>query len=79
MLATDPSYARRGRDRSCPRCRCATQQVPRRWTDRLLSLWMPVLRYQCRSLVCGWQGLLQRRRHRPARQDAKPRIKRNGP
>jgi hypothetical protein len=53
--------------------------VPRRWTDRLLSLWMPVLRYQCRSLVCGWQGLLQRRRHRPALPAAKPRIKRSRP
>jgi hypothetical protein len=34
------------------------QRVPRRFTDRLLSLLRPQHRYQCRVFDCGWQGTL---------------------
>jgi hypothetical protein len=47
--------------RSCPRCQRRTDRVARRWYDRILSLFMPVVRYRCASAGCGWEGLLMRR------------------
>lgn len=47
--------------RACPRCQRRTDRVARRWFDRFLSLFMPVVRYRCVSTGCGWEGLLMRR------------------
>jgi hypothetical protein len=53
--------------RSCPRCQRRTDRVARRGLDRLLSLFMPVVRHRCTSPACGWEGLLMRRhRLRPS-------------
>ncbi|MDO9072817.1 MAG: hypothetical protein Q7U73_06100 [Rubrivivax sp.] len=53
--------------RSCPRCQRRTDRVARRWFDRVLSLFMPVVRYRCASPGCGWEGLLMRRHRLPGR------------
>ncbi len=57
--------------RSCPRCQRRTDRVARRWFDRFLSLFMPVVRYRCASAGCGWEGLLMRR-HRLRRRTTRP-------
>jgi len=50
--------------RACPRCHRRTDRIARRWFDRCLGLFMPVLRYRCASAGCGWEGLLLRHRRR---------------
>ncbi len=40
----------------CPQCGSAVDRVPRRWMDRLVSLFTPTRRYRCRSLLCRWEG-----------------------
>ena len=45
-----------GQRRMCPRCGHDLIRVRRRSIDRLLSLAVPVHRYQCLSMVCGWTG-----------------------
>jgi hypothetical protein len=47
--------------RACPRCQRRTDRVSRRWFDRVLSVFVPVVRYRCASEGCGWEGLLMRR------------------
>ena len=32
----------------------------RHFTDRLLSLFVPMLRYRCEAPLCGWEGLVRR-------------------
>lgn len=39
-------------------CNSETMRQPRRWRDRLRSLWQPVRRYRCLNPACGWSGLL---------------------
>lgn len=46
---------------ACPRCDSPLERVPRRWRDRVLSLWFPVRRYRCTGWQCGWEGVLLRR------------------
>jgi len=46
--------------RTCPCCRSRLQRVRRGFADRLLSLFVPVLRYRCGSATCGWEALLRR-------------------
>jgi hypothetical protein len=43
--------------RECPRCGGELRRIHRRRTDRLLSLYVPVQRYQCANHDCRWQGL----------------------
>lgn len=50
--------------RSCPRCERRAERMARSWGDRVVSLFMPVVRYRCVSAGCGWQGLLLRRHRR---------------
>jgi hypothetical protein len=38
-------------------------RVPRRFVDVLLSAFVPLRRYRCRSLDCGWEGNLRVKRH----------------
>jgi hypothetical protein len=37
-------------------------RVRRRLVDRILSLFMPVVRYRCWSYECKWEGLFDRLR-----------------
>lgn len=49
---------------SCPECRSTVRRVPRLWLDRLASLFVPALRYQCTDLLhCAWEGRLKGSRH----------------
>lgn len=43
----------------CPACGCSVNRVTRRWHDRVLALLLPVRRYRCMALRCGWQGNLR--------------------
>lgn len=58
--------------RACPRCHRRTDRVARRWFDRFISLFMPVVRYRCASAGCGWEGLLLRRHRRRPPDGGKP-------
>ena len=44
---------------TCALCNGAVYRVPRHLSDRLLSLFRPVLRYCCFSPRCGWEGTLR--------------------
>jgi hypothetical protein len=44
----------------CPQCQGRLDRVPRGVFDRVLSLFVPLRRYRCRSARCGWEGLLRR-------------------
>ena len=44
----------------CPHCHAPVKRVPRRLTDRLVSLFAPVWRFSCPAPRCGWQGLVRR-------------------
>jgi hypothetical protein len=44
-------------DPRCPQCRGQVDRIPRRLRDRMLSLVVPVHRFQCRA--CAWKGLLR--------------------
>lgn len=43
-------------ERVCPNCGWRTQRVQRLFADRLISLFVPVMRYRCQSATCGWEG-----------------------
>jgi hypothetical protein len=46
---------------ACPRCGGEVHRIHRRWYDRLLNLYIPVRRYQCKDADCRWRGLRVRR------------------
>jgi hypothetical protein len=49
----------------CPVCGCSyLTRIHRRFTDRLLSIFVPVYRYRCDSLSCDWEGNLRVKRRR---------------
>jgi hypothetical protein len=50
---------------ACPRCNGPAIRVPRRFVDLLVSMFMTVSRYRCRSADCGWEGNLRVKRHPP--------------
>lgn len=43
--------------RACPRCGSGLHRIHRRTADRLISLYVPVRRYECKNDDCRWQGL----------------------
>jgi hypothetical protein len=43
-------------EHTCPVCGGNLRRLHRRWSDRLLSLLVPVGRYHCRNKECGWEG-----------------------
>jgi hypothetical protein len=47
----------------CPRCNAIATRVPRRLRDLLVSIFIPVRRYQCHSENCGWEGTLRLKRY----------------
>ena len=42
--------------RECPRCGSEVRRMHRRWTERILSLYLPVRRYGCTNRDCSWLG-----------------------
>ena len=52
------AYLRPQHAHACPQCAGPTVRVARRWWHRVLSWWMPVKRFRCRSFACGWDGVL---------------------
>jgi len=42
---------------SCPVCGGPLHRIHRRRADRILSLFIPVKRFQCKDHQCGWSGL----------------------
>lgn len=42
---------------SCPVCGGPLHRIHRRPADRVLSLFVPVKRFQCKDHQCGWSGL----------------------
>jgi hypothetical protein len=51
-----------GIDDLCPRCGGYLRRTRRRMTDRLVSMLVPVRRYECTGYTCQWQGTLRVRR-----------------
>lgn len=49
------------RQHVCPRGGDTVYRVPHRFTDRLLSVFMPVHRYHCGGFGCSWEGNLRAR------------------
>jgi hypothetical protein len=47
----------RFRTRECPRCGGELHRIRRHGADRLVNLYVPVRRYQCKNRDCRWQGL----------------------
>ena len=43
---------------ACPRCKSSVMRIPRRFIDRFISVFHPVHRYRCHSIVCNWEGNL---------------------
>jgi len=41
---------------TCPKCGFATQRIPKRLVDRLMSRFYPVERHLCLSPACDWVG-----------------------
>lgn len=52
-LLTLPKFS----DIECPRCGGELARIHRRWPDRVLSLFVPIRRYQCQNQECTWRGL----------------------
>jgi len=48
---------------TCPHCNAPATRVPRRLVDLLLSMFVTVSRYRCRSMDYGWEGNLRVKRH----------------
>lgn len=44
----------------CPHCQGYIYRVPRRLRDIWFSAFVPLRRYACRSMQCGWEGNLRR-------------------
>jgi hypothetical protein len=59
-LTTTPRFT----EIKCPDCGSDLHRIRRRGRDRVLSLFVPVRRYQCRNHDCQWRGLrVQTSRH----------------
>ena len=52
-LLTVPRFS----DSQCPRCGSDLSRIHRRASDRLLSFFVPVRRFQCKNGECEWRGL----------------------
>lgn len=56
-LLTSPRWT----ELACPRCGSDLQRVHRYLRDRVVSVIVPVARYQCRNRECHWHGLRVRK------------------
>jgi hypothetical protein len=43
---------------SCPMCGGEVRRIRRRPADRVVSVFRPVIRCECRDRECGWNGLI---------------------
>ena len=59
LSTREASYAPGAREQSCPRCAGNLIRIRRRIVDRLLTLFVPVRRYECPYSCCGWKGNLR--------------------
>ena len=62
MCLLTMSYAGVDNHLVCPRCGGQLRRIPRRVIDRLVSIVIPLHRYECVALGCYWQGSLRVRR-----------------
>jgi hypothetical protein len=42
---------------ACPDCGGEIHRIRRHWYDRVIALYVPVRRYQCKDHDCQWRGL----------------------
>ena len=61
---------------TCPQCGGSVDRIPRRWLDRLTSLFLPSRRYRCWSATCRWEGNLRNTRHTLPAQNGERRYDR---
>ena len=47
---------------ACPRCNGPATRISRRHVDLVMSMFITVSRYRCRSMDCGWEGNLRAKR-----------------
>jgi hypothetical protein len=45
---------------TCPHCQTGLVRVPRSFGDRLISLFVPMQRWRCAAVDCGWEALVRR-------------------
>ena len=48
---------------ACPRCNGPATRVPRRLVDLIMSAFVAVSRFRCKSKDCGWEGNVRVKRH----------------
>ena len=48
---------------TCPRCNGPATRVPRRLVDLILSAFVAVSRFRCKSKDCGWEGNVRVKQH----------------
>lgn len=46
----------------CPICNTYLIRIRRKLSDRIQSVFNPVLRYKCPNLSCEWEGVLKLKR-----------------
>ena len=56
LSTREASYVPDASEQPCPRCAGNLIRIRRRTIDRLLSVVMPVHRYECPHYCCGWKG-----------------------
>jgi hypothetical protein len=59
LMTRETSCAPGTSEHRCPRCAAHLIRVRRRVVDRLLSLFVPVHRYECSHYCCGWKGSIR--------------------
>ena len=59
LMTQEASDAPIASEHLCPRCAGNLIRIRRRVIDRLLSLFVPVRRYECPNSFCGWKGNLR--------------------
>ena len=48
--------------RTCPRCNAPVIRVSRKDIDLLISIFVPLRRYRCSSMKCGWEEVVRNKR-----------------
>lgn len=45
--------------KACPHCNGSVYRTHRRFVDLLMSIFIPIRRYRCDSMLCDWEGNLR--------------------
>jgi hypothetical protein len=61
--SSSPTFAGVSHAIRCPHCHGCAYRIPRRWVDRVVSLFAAVRRYWCYQ--CDWQGNVRAKDARP--------------